>query len=136
MNTTQELAYASFANRFDFEWYAQPDGGAKSVIFSYVPKGMYDLEKEYWNQPTKFEAETLEKAFNYAFSLEGVLKVPYEVRRQTFGHIKQFQIDAWNRVEQPKKFFSLTDKCWKVLSDVLDAEAKENDLKRLRYAVL
>ncbi len=134
--TPQEQSYASFANRFDFEYYAQPDNGTKSVIFSYVPKGMYNEPREDWQQPAKFEAESLEKAFNYAFSLEGLIKVPYEQRREVFGKIQQFQIDAWNKVAQPTKFFSLQDNCWKNLADVLEAEAAENERKRLYYANL
>ena len=125
-----ELSYKEFENRFDFEWYAQPDGGKKSVIFSYVPKGMYQLDKKEWKQPVKFEAESLEKAFNYAFFLEGIIKVSLAERTKVYGKITQFKLDAWNKIENPTKFWSVGSKCCKVFADVLEQE------KKMKYAAV
>lgn len=123
-----ELSYKEFSNRFDFEWYAQPDGGTKSVIFSYVPKGMYSLDKKEWRQPIRFEAESLEKAFNYASQNEKVVDFgwkPYGGYADIFGKITPFKIDAWNKVENPTTFWSIGSKCWKVLAEVLEQEKKQ-----------
>ena len=125
-----ELSYKEFSNRFDFEWYAQPDSGTKSVIFSYVPKGMYQLDKKEWRQPIRVEAESLEKAFNHAFFLEGVIKVSLADRTKVYGKITPFKIDAWNKVENPTTFWSIGSKCWKVLADVLEQE------KKMKYATV
>lgn len=117
--TEQELAYAQFANLFIFDWYAQPDGGNKTVIFSYVDKSI--------NSSKKFEAESLEKAFNYAFSLEGLIKVPKDEWRAYFGKITAFNHEKWNEQTIPDKIFSIGDNCWKKLSDLLEIE------KQLKY---
>ena len=119
-----ELSYKEFSNRFDFEWYAQPDGGTKSVIFSYVPKGMYSFDKKEWRQPIRFEAESLEKAFNYAFLKEDIIKTA------VIGKITPFKIDSWNKVENPTTFWSIGSKCWKVLAEVLEQE------KKMKYATV
>lgn len=134
--TKQELAYAQFANLFDFEYYAQPDGGAKSVIFAYLPKSMYVKDQEEWIEPRRFEASSLEKAFNYAFSLEGLIEVPVSDRRAKFGLIRRFNRKAWEELEYKKEFFSLQGNCWKKLSDVLALEKAENERKLAYYATL
>lgn len=128
--TQQELAFATFNNLFSYEWYAQPDNGNKTVIFSYVEKAMFRKPKEEWTPNKRFEAESLEKAFNYAFSIEGLIKVHHSDFRSNFGIIKPFNHDKWNEQTIPEKFFSVQDNCWKNLADVLEQE------KQARYATV
>lgn len=128
--TKQELAYAQFANLYDFSYYAQPDGSDKSVIFIYSPKRMYEQDKSKWIEPIRFEAESLEKAFNYAFTMEGLIKVAYYEFRKMIGDIKQFQIDSWSKVKPPTHFWSIGEERWKCLEEVIEQE------KQAKYATV
>lgn len=121
--TREELNYRSFENRFEYSYLCQPDGGSKSVIFSYVPKGMYELDRDLWLPTTRFEAESLEKAFNYAFHLEGISVVSNRDRNVVFGEIKPFQSEAWNTVI-PATHYTTVNGIVKNLQEQLDREAK------------
>ena len=121
--TPSELAFAAFENLYCYQWSAQPDGGNKSVIF--------ELESKVGNDDLRvFEASSLEKAFNYAFSITGLMKFSRDSWRESFGVIKNFNHDAWNKQEYQTRFFSIGDMCWKELSDVLRIE---EEMKFKRY---
>jgi len=123
--TAQELAFKKFDKLFSYEWYAQEDGGNKTVIFSYVEKAMFRKPKEEWKGNKRFEAESLEKAFNYAFSNEGLIEVEHGNYRSMFGKITAFDHEKWNEQVFADKFWSVGDKCWKSLKQVVEAEKRK-----------
>lgn len=122
MLNKNEMAYAEFANRFSYSYYAQPCGGTKSVIFTYFPKGLFDREEVDGEQIIKFEADSLEKAFNFAFSRSGVLRYPREQWLELFGKIRKFDVEAFNEQVSPGMFFSIGEQKWKSLAACLKAE--------------
>lgn len=125
---TQEEAFKQFEKEYTYSYFAQEDGGSKSVIFSFIPKGQYSKSEEDWIPEIKFEAKSLELAFNYAFMKCGyTMYCEYEV-----GIIKRFSIDKWSQIEKPTHFWSLQDNCLKNLADVLEKERLENEAILLR----
>ena len=123
------MAYAEFCNRFSYSYYCQEDGGTKSVIFTYYPKGLFDHEEVDGEQIIKFEADSLEKAFNFAFSRSGVLRYPREQWLELFGKIRKFDVEEYNKVYVPDMFFSIGEQKWKSLAACLKAE---EELKLVR----
>ena len=109
-----ELAFAAFENLYFYDWYAQPDGGCRSVIFSFSPKSMSE-------KVIKIEAESLEKAFNYALIKTGCIYVDSDYF-DLVGVIRRFSHENWNQLVYPDSFWSLQDNCWKNLKEVLEAE--------------
>lgn len=110
--TNNELAFKTFENLFYYEWYAQADGGNKTVIFLYSRKGDY-------RNTTRFEAESLEKAFNCAMSNEGLIP------KHNIGKIMPFDVEAWNKLDEVDRFYSIGDKCWKSLSECMELERQQ-----------
>jgi hypothetical protein len=122
MLNKNEMAYAEFCNLFSYSYYAQEDGGTKSVIFTYYPKGLFERDEVNGEQIIKFEADSLEKAFNFAFSRSGVAKYPREQWNDLFGKIRKFDAEAFGEQVLPDMFFSIGDKKWKSLAACLKAE--------------
>ena len=129
MLNKNEMAYAEFCNLFSYLYYAQEDGGTRSVIFTYYPKGLFDQEDVNGEQIIKFEADSLEKAFNFAFSRSGVAKYPRAQWNDLFGKIRKFDAEAFGEQVVPDMFFSIGEQKWKSLAACLKAE---EDLKLVR----
>lgn len=123
--TREEIEFKSFENRFEYSYLAQPDGGSRSVIFSYKLHGAIDLIG-------RFEAQSLEKAFNYAMYLEGILKVSYQDRATMIGKINEFSSTNWNTITLPE-YYTTASGIIKNLQDELDKEAQEVEKRRLEY---
>ena len=120
LSMTHSEAFALFEKNYNYEWYAQPDGGNRTVIFSYIPKNQYNKPKEEWERVVKFEAESLERAFNYAFVRCGYIY--YDPFNENVGAIKPFDIKRWGAHYYPETFFSIQDNCWKNLAEEIEKE--------------
>lgn len=120
--TEQELAFKEFGRFYSYDWYAQPDGGNRSVIFSFIHKSAFNGNTD--EVLHKFEASSLEKAFNYAFHLAGLLEFYENMWFYNFGVIRKFNVEAWNKNTYENRFWSIQDGCWKDLNVVLANEAK------------
>ena len=120
--TEQELAFKEFSRFYSFDWYAQPDGGNRTVIFSFIHKSAFNGNTE--EVLHKFEAQSLEKAFNYAFHLSGLINFVDKDWFKNFGVIRKFNLEAWNKQVYETRFWSIQDGCWKDLNVVLANEAK------------
>lgn len=118
--TKEEKAFEEFEKKYNYDWYAQPDGGSKTVVFTYYEKGMY-LNGSNYEPPVKFEAESLEKAFNYAFFIEKLVDIPANEYWDAVGSIRKFNINKWSIIDQPK-YYTTASGVVKCLKDVLDAE--------------
>jgi hypothetical protein len=119
--TENELVFSRFEDLYHYDWYANPDGDKRTVIFSFIEKTMDRNDRV-----IKFEAQALEQAFNYAFRVAGLKKFDPDNWKIDFGYIEKFNLDKWSEVTFRDKFWSLGDKCWKSLAEVLEKEAEVN----------
>lgn len=110
--TNQEIAFKEFESKYRYDWYAQPEGGEKTVIFSYYPKGQYSSDKGDYQQPIKFEAESLEYAFNYAFVKEGLTPMTHY-----YGKITDFNVAKWAMIHPVTRYFSIGEQKWKKMPE-------------------
>jgi len=111
--TKEEIAFKKFESKYRYDWYAQPDGGDKTVIFSYYPKGQYLSNKLDYEPPTKFEAESLQQAFNYAFAKEGLIRSDYKTLWEMGGKITGFNSGNWSKIHPVTHYFSIGEQKWK-----------------------
>ena len=117
--------FRQFEKNYTYEYMAQHDGGDKSVIFRFYPKDQYRrFAKEDWVDPVVFEADSLDMAYNAAFLITDALADQHTTFEYliTCGVIDRFDQEAWEQKHYPEKFWSLQDKCWKNLADVIAHE--------------
>lgn len=118
-------AFKDFERNYSYEYLAQPDGGDKSVVFKFYPKNQYRrLPKEKWVEPIVFEAESLHDAFQVAFSIT-IHGYSLDEAMSIIDGVKPFDHDAWYKQFYPETFYSVGDKCWKNLAEVLAKEENE-----------
>lgn len=124
-------AFKEFERNYSYEYLAQPDSGDKSVIFKFYPKNQYRrLPKEKWVEPIVFESLNLNIAFDCAFLLT-TNAYTFE-QLENYGVIKPFDHEVWNKQTYPETFYSVGDKCWKNLADVLAKEDAERQVLILK----
>ena len=109
---TNVEAFSLFEKEYSYDYLAQPDLGERTVIFSFYPKNQYRTKpRSEWIPEIKFEAESLEKAFLYAF-----MKCGYQMLGEyDFGTIFPFDKEQWEKQVFATEFWSLQDKCWKTV---------------------
>jgi len=121
--TPQEHFYNEFAAKYSYDYQANEDGAKSTVIFSFWQK----------SNPidtfVKYEAKTLEKAFNHALVSTGI------VRRigcyiLNSGDITRFNHEKWNEQTEKDMFFSIQDQCMKSKKEMIAIENGTNNLKK------
>lgn len=100
-----EQLFSQFDKKYSYSYLAQEDGGNKSVIFSFYPKGMYERPKETWIDEVRFETDTLEQAFKAAFYYAGLSHERVLTSR--------FNVENWSKIDRITKYYSIGDKRWK-----------------------
>ena len=125
--TKLEQAYKEFEKEYSYDYQAQPDNGTRSVIFSYW-KEREDGSMMF----RKFEAPTLEKAFNYALMVVGLF--PTDIHNGlNKGDIKPYDTEKWYEQTKPTHYFSIGEQKWKNLAEELEKERIIEQRRRFNW---